>query len=53
MENGTLQGNVKADNNPVRLKQFTIRYLDIISQIPIPEFQIISKFESPMTQTFW
>ena len=47
------QGNIKVDNNPVRLKQFTTTVRDLEFQIPIPKFQTISKFESPMTQTFW
>ena len=45
-------GNVKVDDNTARLKQFTTTIIDLKSQIPIPKFQIKSKFESPMTQIF-
>jgi hypothetical protein len=35
------------------LKQFTTTMIGLKSKIPIPKLQTISKFESPMTQTFW
>ncbi len=44
IENGIFPGNVNDDNNPARLKQFTITVTGLKSQIPIPKFQIISKF---------
>jgi len=46
------QGNVKVDSNPLILTQFTTTVIGLKSQIPIPKFQTISKFEIPMTQTF-
>jgi len=47
LDSGYGQGNVKVDNNPLRLWQFTTTILDLKFQIPIP------KFEISMTKTFW
>jgi len=46
------QENVKVDDKQARLKQFTTTIIDLKIQIPISNFQTISKSESPMTQTF-
>ena len=32
------QGNVKVDNNPVKLKQFITPFIGLKPQIPIPKF---------------
>ncbi|MGD8298950.1 MAG: hypothetical protein PVG67_21300, partial [Desulfobacterales bacterium] len=47
------QRNVKVDNSPAGLKQFTSTVRGLKFQIPIAKFQTIFKFERPMTQTFW
>jgi len=44
---GSSQKIVKVDDKPARLKQFTTTITDLKIQIPI------SKFENPITQTFW